>query len=443
MLDDLLHVLFLKDYNTRLVVGSTALLGMTAGVIGSFLLLRKRSLMGDALSHATLPGICIAFLLVTLLGGEGKSLPGLLLGALVFGMIGVGCVILIRRTTRIKDDAAMGVVLSVFFGLGIALLGLIQDLPAGSAAGLESFIYGKTASMVWNDFLLIVAAAAAVLIASLLLFKELRLLCFDDEFAGAQGWPVGALDIAMLALVAIVTVIGLQAVGLILIIALLITPPAAARFWTDRLVVMIVLAALFGAAAGWIGSSWSALGGEDSDQNLPAGAMIVLVAAGLFALSMVFGGARGVLVRGLERWRVARRVARHHLLRAMYEIRERDAATLPPLHPVSMHSLLAERSWSKGQLKRALRRAEHDGLLMREGAHARLTARGLEAAERAVRNHRLWEMYLIAYADIAPSHVDRDADQIEHVLRPEMIERLEDLLMGAARAASMPESPHA
>src|SRR5688500_9479435 len=133
MLDDLLHVLFLKDYNTRLVVGSTALLGMTAGVIGSFLLLRKRSLVGAALSHATLPGACIAFLTLTLAGLPGKSLPGLLLGALISGMVGVGCVLFIRAHTRLKDDAAMGIVLSVFFGLGIALLGVIQDLPAGSA----------------------------------------------------------------------------------------------------------------------------------------------------------------------------------------------------------------------------------------------------------------------------------------------------------------------
>jgi len=437
-MNDLMHVILLNDYNTRLVVGSTALLGMTAGVIGSFLLLRKRSLMGDALSHATLPGICLAFLVMSAAGLPGKSLPGLLLGALIFGMVGVGCVLLIRTHTRLKDDAAMGIVLSVFFGLGIALLGMIQDLPAGSAAGLESFIYGKTASMVWSDFLLIVAAAVGVLIATVLLFKELKVLCFDADFAGAQGWPVARLDFAMLALVAVVTVIGLQAVGLILIIALLIIPSAAARFWTDRMIVMLLLAGGFGAAAGWLGSSWSALA-----TDLPAGAMIVLVAAGIFILSMILGSTRGVLVRGLQRWRLARTVAKQHLLRAMYEIVEQANRLTEPL--LEWSELLAARSWSARLLRRHLRIAQRGGLIDRVGARSyRLTRAGTHAAARAVRNHRLWEMYLIAYADIAPSHVDRDADQIEHVLQPEMIERLEGLLSANVRnAATVPPSPHA
>lgn len=467
MSEDLIHLLLLRDYNTRLVVGSTALLGLTAGVVGTFLLLRKRSLMGDALSHATLPGIGAAFLLMTALGREAKSLPILLAGALVFGMVGVGCVLLIRRHTRLKDDAAMGIVLSVFFGLGIALLGLIQDLPQGSAAGLESFIYGKAASMVWNDFLLIAGAAASVLIGSIILFKELRLLCFDDEFAGAQGWPVARLDFAMLALVAVVTVIGLQAVGLILIIAMLIIPPAAARFWTNRLIPMIVLAGVFGAGAGAIGSLLSAVNIEraqasavellqalenDTERShyveLPTGAMIVLVAAVVFLIGMIAGPARGVLVRAVRRWTLARTVARQHLLRAMYEIQENaqthkrtDAQS--PDNAVTMEELLAERSWSKRLLGRLLRIAQREGLIERLGAdEVRLTEHGMSNAARVVRNHRLWEMYLITYADIAPSHVDRDADQIEHVLQPEMIARLEDLLRVNQEAVSVPPSPH-
>ena len=179
---DLSAVLFLRDYNTRLVVASTLLLGCACGLMGSFLLLRKRSLMGDTLSHATLPGVGLAFMLASLLGGNGKSLPVLLAGATLTGLLGCFCVLLIRNQTRIKDDAAMGIVLSVFFGAGVAVLGLIQTMPEGSAAGLEAFIYGKTASMIMSDFRLLLLVTGTVLVLSVVLFKELRLLCFDEVY---------------------------------------------------------------------------------------------------------------------------------------------------------------------------------------------------------------------------------------------------------------------
>ncbi|MDE0839605.1 MAG: metal ABC transporter permease, partial [Kiritimatiellae bacterium] len=143
----LLSVLQLQDYNTRVVVIGTVLLGIAAGMIGTFMLLRKRALMGDAVSHATLPGIGIAFLVMAAHGGTGRWLPGLLLGAVISGLIGMGSVLLVRSQSRLKEDAALGIVLSVFFGLGVAILGIIQQLSLGHAAGLESFIYGKTASM--------------------------------------------------------------------------------------------------------------------------------------------------------------------------------------------------------------------------------------------------------------------------------------------------------
>ena len=227
---EVLRVLLLRDYNTRVVVVGTMLLGLAAGIIGTFMLLRKRSLMGDAISHATLPGIGIAFIVMSQYGGSGKFLPGLLLGAFVFGLIGMGLILSIRKFTRIKEDAALGIVLSVFFGLGISILGIIQKMSTGHAAGLESFIYGKTASMLASDAKLIAVAAIVIVSFSVFLYKEFTIICFDQEYAAAQRWPVFSLDVLMMILVVFVTVIGLQAVGLILIIALLIIPPASARF---------------------------------------------------------------------------------------------------------------------------------------------------------------------------------------------------------------------
>ncbi|MGJ8695672.1 MAG: iron chelate uptake ABC transporter family permease subunit [Verrucomicrobiaceae bacterium] len=421
-LDTLIETLFLQSYNTRLVVLGTALLGATAGLIGSFLLLRKQSLLGDALSHATLPGIGIAFAVMVALGGAGRNLPGLLLGATVTGLLGVLLVIAIRRTTRLKDDAAMGIVLSVFFGLGIAILTMVQKIPGQSAAGLESFIYGKPASMILTDFYLIAGTLVVTSLVCLLILKELTLLCFDDSFASTQGWPTTLLDILLMGLVTAVTVVGLQAVGLILIIAFLITPPTAARFWTNELRKMLLLSALIGAISGWLGASLSAL-----YPNLPSGAIIVVAAGSIFLISMIFGPVRGVLPRQLRQHQLRRKVGRQHLLRSVYEILE-SSQQIDALRnlPIPMADLQKHRVWSKGELPRLIKQARsEDHLERRPNGELQLSESGFGEASRITRNHRLWELYLIKHADIAPSHVDRDADMVEHILGADMVQQLE------------------
>ncbi len=437
------RVIRLEDYNTRVVVGGTALLGLAAGVIGSFTLLRKRALMGDALSHAMLPGIGLAFMVSVAAGGTGKNLAVLMLGATVSGLLGLGVILVVRNLTRLKEDAALGIVLSVFFGAGVAVLGVVQRTGQGHSAGLESFIYGKTASMIASDAGRTAAVAVLVLVVCAVLFKEFRLLCFDAEYASSQGWPTVWLDIVMMGLVVVVTVIGLQAVGLILIIALLIIPPAAARFWTERLSSMIVLAAVLGATACGLGAAASAL-----FPNLPSGAMIVLVSAGWFVLSLLFGHRRGLVIRWRRRRELSRKVRQQHLLRAAYELMEGDAV-VPELEtalasrPIPIRALLRMRSWSLRELRRALGQAERAGhAVVDSGDRMFLTVDGYALAARVVRNHRLWELYLITHADIAPSHVDRDADAIEHVLGAGMVHTLE-LMLGEGRVrAVVPVSPH-
>ena len=440
-LSDIWNILIIRDYNTRLVVICTMLLGCACGLMGGFLLLRKRSLMGDTLSHATLPGVGLSFMLLVALGGDGKSLPILLAGAGITGIIGCATVLFIREQTRIKDDAAMGIVLSVFFGAGVAILGVIQKMPEGSAAGLESFIYGKTASIVMSDFQILVFITVCVLTCSLLLFKEFRLLCFDENFAASLGWPVKFLDTLLLALITAVTVAGLQAVGLILIIAFLITPAAAARFWTNQLDRMLILSALIGAASGWIGTSLSAF-----LPRLPAGAVIVLVAALFFVASMLIGTERGAMIRFLRQSRLEKRMGRQHLLRALYEILEggRTSEELN-IRAVPFRQIRGRRTWSDRQLRDYIRRAYNEELVEApdKADSILLTETGLIEAKKVTRNHRLWEMYLIEYADVATSRVDRDADMVEHILGDKMVKRLENKLQACDIAGSLvPQSPH-
>lgn len=428
---DVWQALSLRDYNTRIVVMGTAGLGMAAGIIGCFMLLRKRALLGDALSHATYPGIGLAFMLTASAGSDEKSLPALLAGAVIAGLAGVLTILAIRRFTRLKEDVALGIVLSVFFGLGVVFDGIIQHMAVGGKAGLASFIYGKTAAMLVEHAQVIGITAAVVAAISVVLYKEFRLLCFDEAFAASQGWPTLLLDLLLMAMVTAVTVVGLKAVGLILIIALLIIPAAAARFWTQRLATMMVIAAGIGAASGFLGAVASRI-----FDKLPAGAIIVVAASVLFVISMLLGVRRGLLVRWLEHVRLARTVGKQHLMRAIFELLE----PTPESRTVALQDLLAKRSWSALQLRRIVHWAEKANLVVRRSRDTlHVTDEGLAEARRVARNHRLWEMYLITYAEIAPNHVDRDADMIEHVLGREMVDELQRLL---DREDRVPGSPH-
>ena len=409
-------------FNTNTVIVGTTLLGLAAGVIGVFMLLRKRSLMTDALSHATLPGIGMAFLGATALGLDGRSLPVLLLGAAVTGVLGVLCIQAILRLTRLREDAAIGIVLSVFFGAGVVVLSYIQANAAAGAAGLNKFIYGQTAAMSVSDAALMGGIAAAAIVVTLLFLKEFSLACFNDAFARVDGWPVTLLDLMMMALVVLVTVAGLQAVGLLLVVAMLIIPPVSARFWTERLWLLLVVAGIIGAMSGYLGSVVSAL-----LPRKPAGSVIVLTSGAVFAVSLVLAPSRGVLASVGRRLRMRLRIAGDHLVEAAYEREARgsDGNVLPS---AEIDRLARVRGWSVWFRPLAIGLLRWQGDLDARRRGLRLTASGRERGARVSRNHALWEQYLVTYADIAPSHVDWSVDQVEHVLSEPLIAELERAL---------------
>lgn len=277
------------DYNTRVVLLGTGLLGASAGGIGTFAVLRRRALTGDALGHAALPGLCLAFLIA-----GHRSMPALLLGAFISGLIGISIITFLKHGTRIKEDAAIALVLSVFFGLGTVLLRTIQNQQRSGQAGLESFLLGKTAGMIWQDLQVIAGLSLATLLLVVMLFKEFQMVSFDADFAQVQGWPARALDYLLLLLVAVAVVVGLPVVGVLLMAALLILPAASARFWTQRLQTMLILSASLGALAGIAGTLVSS-----QVARLPAGPCIVLFATGFFLVSLLLGTQGGVLFRWL------------------------------------------------------------------------------------------------------------------------------------------------
>jgi manganese/zinc/iron transport system permease protein len=290
-------------YNATLVTIGATLLGITAGATGTFLYVGKRALVSDAISHATLPGIGLAFIGMVLFGGDGRDLLGLLLGAALSAWIGLLCVSWLTHRTRLTEDAAIGAVLSVFFGLGIVLLTIIQSMSSGRQAGLESFLLGSTAGMLWNDAMIIAIGGAAVLLLTLLLHRPMSIVAFDPEYATANGINVRRTELAMMGLALAITVVGLKVVGLILIVALLIIPAVAARFWSNQVGKVVAIAAGLGGASGYLGAAWSA-----SAPDLPTGPIIVLIAFGFFVLSLLFAPDRGVLSVFLRHRRFQSRV---------------------------------------------------------------------------------------------------------------------------------------
>jgi len=278
------------SYNTVVVAVGVAAVGFAAGVVGSLCVLRKRALAGDAAAHATLVGVACAFLAT-----GRRDLATLLAGALVAACAGLGMLVLMRRFTRTRDDAATALVIGVSFGLGITL---VSGLPAwgyANSAGLEQFLLGHTAALTARDAWLLGAVAIVAVAAVAAILKEATLVAFDAAFAAATGWPVSGIDYAIVGLVALMVVAGLPAVGAVLVTALVVIPPVAARFWTDRVGTMVVLSGLIGLAAAAVGVAVSA-----TRPGLATGPLVVIAAAVAFGFSFLCAPQRGWIARRAE-----------------------------------------------------------------------------------------------------------------------------------------------
>lgn len=275
----------LFDYTLRTVALGSALLGIVSGALGAFAVLRKQSLLGDAISHAALPGIALAFMLT------GSKAPlVLIIGAAVAGWLGTLLMLSIVRTTRIKSDSALGLVLSVFFGFGLVLLTFIQRQPDATQAGLDRFLFGQAATLLERDVWTMALLGVPALLLLAVFWKQFKLLSFDPDFGASMGLRMQRFDVLLITLLVIAIVIGLQTVGVVLMSAMVVAPAAAARQWTDRLDVMVLLSALFGALAGVSGAVISSLAA-----HVPTGPSIVLCISAIVLVSLFFAPNRGLL----------------------------------------------------------------------------------------------------------------------------------------------------
>ncbi len=414
-MNSLTEFLSFSDPNIRYVAFGSVLLTASSAIVGAFTFLNKKSLVGDAIAHAVLPGICLGFILA-----GTKNPLALIVGAFITGWISLVLVEFITAKTRIKEDTAIGLILSVFFGIGILMLTVIQKSGNASQSGLDHFLFGKAASLVGSDLITFSIVAIILLVVVFALFKEFSLLAFDKDYARSIGLPVKRIELTLTSLIVLAVVIGIQAVGVVLMAAILITPAAAARFWTDKISVMFLLASLFGAFSGLSGAfiSYTA-------PSMPTGPWIVIVISTIAFISFFFAPNRGVISRFIRQANIRKTINDENVLKILYQLGEENQNFFIPRLP---DEIIRKRYYDKQALITILKRLSRQGYIERTQNLWGLTEEGKSRAQRVVKIHRLWELYLTTYMHIAPDHVHEDAETIEHLLTPELEERLEQQL---------------
>lgn len=275
------------SYNTLIVLIGTTLLGASSGFIGVFLILRKRTLAGDAIAHSTLPGIALFYILFASYITNETKLLIFLSGGLLTSLIALFLIHVIDLKTRLYPDSIIGSILSSFFGFGLLLFSYIQYHPQGQAAGINHFIFGQTAGLQLFDVKIIAGMSFLSLVICIFCFKELVLLCFDPIFCRASGFKTNKIDFILHLLICLIMIIGLQTVGALLILALLIIPASAARFFTDKMPMLNYIAGFFGACSAICGTIASTL-----IDRMPTGAVIALFAFCFFISGLLISQLR-------------------------------------------------------------------------------------------------------------------------------------------------------
>lgn len=398
----------LSDPNVRMVTLGSMLLGASAAIVGTFTFVRKRALIGDAIAHSVLPGVCLAFMI------SGDKHPLILLaGAVIAGWISLLTIDGVVNVSKLKTDTAIGAVLSVFFGLGILLLTAIQQSGNANQAGLDKFLFGKAASMTEQDVWIFGLVAVVLVVVIALFLRPFLHLAFDRDFSRTQGYPVRALEFLLSTITVLAVAVGIQAVGVVLMAALLITPAAAARYWTDRFVVMLLLSAGFGLLAGYVGA-----GVSYAAPSMPTGPWIVMLLTLVALVSVGFAPKRGIFARYQLQRQNSRKMLAENILKAFYKMDRKKSA---PYESHTETELQATRGFRREELRKGLKRLRRRNLVEKAGSKSwQITELGMKESRRVVRLHRLWEVYLNRRLQHAPDHVHNSAEAIEHVLTPEI-----------------------
>lgn len=408
-MEDFLYFFSFQDPNVVFVVVGISFLSISAAMVGTFTFLDKKALIGDAISHAVLPGVCLAFMLA-----GTKNPYWIVVGAFSTGALATYAISWISQQTKLKEDTVIASVLSVFFGVGIVFMTKLQQTGNAAISGLDHFLFGNAISIVGEDILVYGTLAFITILAILFFYKEFQLLIFNKDFARAIGLPVKRLEFVFNSLMVLAVVTGIQAIGVVLMAALLITPAAAAKFWTDRLSRMLTIAVLMALFSGIAGAYISF-----TLPNMPTGPWVVVVLSSLAFFSFFFSPKKGLITRWYSKRNYQRKIHSDHILKSLYHAQEKDRKGLP------VEEIKRNFPHQGRHTSISIKTLYRKHYIAVDHGFASLTPTGDREAKRIIRLHRLWELYLTEYVNIAPDHVHDIAGKIEHILTPEIEAKLD------------------
>jgi manganese/zinc/iron transport system permease protein len=397
--------LTLEDPNARYVALAILILGGISGAVGSFNFLRKKTLVGETVAHSMLPGVLIAFML------SGVKNPYVLIvGAAISGWLSIMLVDYITRHSKIKGDSALAIVLSSFFGLGIVLLTVIQRNYVGEQSGLDHYIFGNAAAMTPEDSIAFAWISVLILI---LIFKEyihMKAVVFNVDFAHSIGIKTKSVE-RLISFITILSIsVGIKAVGIVMMSALLIIPPTAARFWTQKLSTMLIISGVFGGLSGWLGAFVSY-----SYSSMPTGPWTIVIVSIIAFVSMMFAPKRGVVYQRWNKLLIKRRMNEENLLKTAVQLEVRGQGKLFNRLSISKRQFFDARLWS-----RTIKRLKRKGLVKKVHTGFTLSTEGRAYGAEIDRRHKIWEIYLQRRMQMSVNLVHDEADTMEHFLTPEI-----------------------
>ena len=417
---------FFTDSLLRGPMIGSILMSMGAALVGVFLFLRKESLLGEALSHGAYPGVVLSALVATFFirspGEDGGALA--LLGAFLSALLGLKLIGWLKRRLKMHSDAALCLILSLFFGFGVLIASRLQITHPLWYRSIQSYLYGQVATMVDRHITYYAVLIIVIVLVILALFRPLQWIHFDRDYSKSVGARVSFVETVMEILIILSIVIGMRSVGIVLLSGMLIAPAVAARPWTHRLSRLLFLAAAIGGVSGFFGNYLSVilpLYLEKPDLALPTGPMILLTAVTFSILSLLFAPGAGVLSRYYRHLKFRNRCALENVLKRLWREGEGRVFTTDELKQLNPCSFVQQ--WALlGKMRR-------QGWLQREGRAAfRLSSDGFHRGGHIVRLHRLWEVYLVDYLGQHKDQVHRSAEQMEHILSPALEKELTKLL---------------
>lgn len=403
-----------KDPNVLYVVLGMFFINSSSALIGTFAFLRKRALIGDAIAHSLLPGLCLGFLAA----GE-KNLILLMLGAFITGWFSTFAVDIIVNKTKVKQDAAIGIVLSTFFAFGIVLLTYIQHHASGQQAGLDHFLFGQAAAINKADVWVFGSILLLMILVVSIFYKSFVIVAFNQEFAKSVGLPVRTIEFLITSMTVLAIASGIQALGVILMSALIITPGATARLWSHKLTRILVLAIIFSVISGVAGAYISY-----TKTGMPTGPWVVLFLSLFIVISIFLAPDKGILSKFLRARGNKKKILHENILKAVYQFHEKSKAK-DLRGTFNIGNIVSIRNFDTSALLKGINKLMSKGLIQKNKSNYVLTEAGVDESKRIVRLHRLWEQYLITRTSIEMDHVHSGAEAIEHIITPEIEAELE------------------